>query len=105
MKRCCCCKRCSSNDIYFADIMQFAIEYSAIIIDVRSRQEFDEWHVDGSINIPLWDIKIKVPEILKNKNKCIVVYCSSGIRSKKAQRILLSMGYENVYNVCDGFYG
>ena len=46
----------------------------------------------------------KYPTIVKNKNEYIVLYCTSGIRSKKAQNILISMGYTNVYNLISEFY-
>ncbi|MBP3502988.1 MAG: rhodanese-like domain-containing protein [Clostridia bacterium] len=79
--------------------------YSAILLDVRSRQEFKEGHIDGAINIPLCDVKKEVPKRITDKNKYIIVYCTSGIRSKKAQKILNSMGYKNVYNLISGFKG
>ena len=75
---------------------------SAILIDVRSKQEFNEGHFNGAINIPLNDINI-ITDKVKDKNKYIILYCSSGIRSKKAQKILISDGYMNVYNLVDGY--
>lgn len=75
---------------------------SAILIDVRSKQEFNEGHFDGAINIPLNNINI-ITDKVKDKNKYIILYCSSGIRSKKAQEILISDGYMNVYNLADGY--
>ena len=77
-------------------------ENGAIIIDVRSKQEYEEGHVDGSILIPEYEMRKEVEKIIKDKNKNIVVYCSSGGRSKKAQKILNKMGYENVYNLYNG---
>jgi rhodanese-related sulfurtransferase len=76
----------------------------AIVIDVRSPQEYEEGHINGAILIPEYTINYKIQEKLNNKDVEIVVYCSSGIRSKKAQRKLLKMGYKNVYNVYEGFF-
>ena len=104
MIRRCCCKRYYDDDIYFKDIDRFVGEYSAIIIDVRSVQEYKESHVNGAINIPVWDIAKNISTVIKNKNQYIVLYCSSGIRSKKAQRILKKLGYKNVFNVNEGFF-
>ena len=74
----------------------------AKIVDVRSPQEYKENHIDGAILIPEYELKIKAKEILLNNNETIVVYCSSGIRSKRAQQILNKMGYNNVFNLYNG---
>lgn len=64
-----------------------------ILIDVRSRQEFFESHINGAINIPLMNIK----KYNFDKNQAIILYCNAGIRSLKAKKILESKGYQNVY--------
>lgn len=74
----------------------------AIIVDVRSPQEYKEGHIDGAICIPEYEIEKTAEKILKNKNDIIVVYCSTGHRSKKAQAELEKMGYNNVLNVYGG---
>lgn len=79
-------------------------KYPTIIVDVRSEQEFKEGHINGAINIPLYKVKSDFQKKIKNKNEYIVLYCTSGIRSKKAQNILISMGYTNVYNLISEFY-
>lgn len=72
------------------------------IIDVRSKQEYEEGHLNGAILIPEYEIKEKIKNIVKNKNEKILVYCSSGLRSKQAQEELINLGYKNVYNLKDG---
>ena len=67
------------------------IEYK--IIDVRSKNEYRENHLTGSVNIPLSDIKQKIEKIVPNKDRKILLYCQSGLRSKKAIRILEKLGY------------
>lgn len=71
----------------------------AILLDVRSPQEFAEGHLTGAVLIPSYEIKKKAKQILKDKTKTIIVYCSSGYRSRKAQKILKELGYEKVYNI------
>ena len=71
----------------------------AILLDVRSSQEYKEGHLNGAISLPEYEIKENVETILKNKKEIIIVYCSSGSRSKKAQKELIEMGYETVYNL------
>ena len=103
IKRCCCYKRCAENDISYNEMINLLNKYSAILLDVRSNQEFKEGHFDGAINVPLCDIKKKIQKKISNKNKYIIAYCTSGIRSKKAQKILNSIGYKNVYNLVSGY--
>ena len=74
----------------------------AIIVDVRSSQEYLEGHLKGSINIPYYEINKNVNNILKDKNKEIVLYCQSGERSLQAYKKLINLQYKNVYNLYRG---
>lgn len=60
----------------------------------------DIW--DGAINIPLYKLLECYEYKLKDKNKIIVIYCQSGIRSKKAIKILFKKGFKNLYNLKGG---
>lgn len=71
----------------------------AEIIDVRSKSEYNEGHLDGAINIPEYELKNKISA---QKDKTIVVYCISGYRSKRAYIKLKKWGYLNVYNLYGG---
>ena len=71
-----------------------------LLIDVRSKKEYLEGHLNGAINIPLSNIKENINEIEKDKK--ILLYCQSGLRSKKAFKILEDLGYKNVYNLKGG---
>ena len=88
------------------DIMQSEIKSimsnGAILIDVRSPQEYNEGHLDNSILLPEYEILKKIENIVPNKNTKLILYCSSGTRSKKAQEELEKMGYKNIYNVLNG---
>lgn len=72
------------------------------ILDVRSMQEYKEGHLGGSINIPVYDLPKEANRKIKNKKDIIIVYCSAGVRSKKAIQILKKMGYKNLYNIEGG---
>lgn len=72
------------------------------VIDVRSRREFREDHLNGSINIPLPDVKRNIEKYVQDKNKKILVCCQSGFRSAKAVEIIENLGYTNVYNLKGG---
>jgi phage shock protein E len=74
------------------------LDNGALLIDVRSKEEFDEGHIDGALNIP-WDktdaLKFAIGE---DKQRQVVFYCRSGNRAGKARAELESMGYTNVFN-------
>jgi phage shock protein E len=67
-----------------------------IIIDVRSPGEFASGHVANAINIPVSEINDKYHQI--NKDKMVILYCASGMRSGAAKRILKAKGFNNLYN-------
>ena len=73
-----------------------AEEAGFIILDVRSRQEYDEGHIPGAVCIPNETIGEKeIPE-LPDKDQTILVYCRSGRRSKEASEKLAALGYTGV---------
>lgn len=63
----------------------------AVILDVRTRNEYVAGHVQHSINIPLSELKTKIAEI-KNLEKPVITCCKSGVRSAKARNYLNSVG-------------
>ena len=77
----------------------------AILLDVRSPQEYEEGHLDGAINIPLYELEKCCSCKLKDKEKLTIVYCQSGIRSRKAIAILKRCGFKNLYNLSNGLDG
>ena len=85
-----------------ADINQGVKEYSttngAILLDVRTPDEYRQGHIPGSKNVPLQSID-KVTVMINNKATPIFVHCLSGARSRQAAAILQQMGYTNVKNI------
>ncbi len=73
------------------------IANGAIVIDVRTKNEFAGGNVEGSVNIPLDQLSSGMKK-LKDKKKTIITCCASGMRSASAKALLISMGYKNVYN-------
>ena len=69
-----------------------------IILDVRTKDEFDTGHIEGAILIPDDKIEEKAEEILTDKSAVILVYCRSGRRSALASASLAQLGYTNVYD-------
>ena len=84
------------------DINQGVQEYKnaagAVLLDVRTPQEYREGHIPGSQNVPLQQLD-KVEEVTENKATVLYVYCRSGARSRQAVSLLKHMGYTNVHNI------
>lgn len=92
-------KRClEQNDINKTQLQQI-IQEGAILIDVRSPQEYKEEHINGAINIPLYEIKKQIKTKIPEPTQKIIVYCDKGGRSKKAQKELKKLGYQKIYNL------
>lgn len=72
------------------------IENGALVIDVRTRGEFDSGHIEGAINIPYDVIARAIDQRTTDKTASIIVYCRSGNRSSHAKRSLIQTGYTNV---------
>jgi rhodanese-related sulfurtransferase len=72
------------------------IKDGAIIIDVRTKGEYQQGHIKGSQNIPLDVLSSNLSKL--NKEKTIITCCASGMRSAQAKSILLSNGFSNVHN-------
>jgi phage shock protein E len=73
------------------------IKAGALIVDVRSVDEFEEEHYPNSLNIPVNQMQARIDEF-GEKNKPVVVYCASGSRSAYAAMILKTVGYSDVTN-------
>lgn len=74
-------------------------EKGIIILDVRTRKEYESGHIQNSVLIPVDKLKDNALENLKDKETPIFVYCRSGNRSVTAANILVNLGYKNVYNL------
>ncbi len=68
----------------------------AIILDVRTENEFKAGHIDGSINISLGTIRKRYVEL--DSSKTYITCCSHGLRSVKVETILKEKGFKNVFN-------
>lgn len=75
---------------------------NVILLDVRSHQEYEEGHLNGAINIPTYDLYREAPKILMDKDTIIIAYCTVGLRSENAIKILRKMGYKNLYHLDGG---
>ena len=88
----------NKKDINKNELERF-LKDGAVLVDVRSPQEYREGHLKGAILVPEYEIISKHLKTFKSKEETIILYCSNGLRSKKAQRKLEKLGYTNVYNL------
>ncbi len=79
-----------------ADVKE-KIRQGAVTIDVRTPSEYQSGHYTGAKNIPLQELQGRLTEI-GGKNKAIVIYCASGMRSAEAVKILTAAGFTDVTN-------
>lgn len=68
-----------------------------IILDVRTKEEYNTSHLKDAINIPYDEIENTISGVSTDKNKIIMVYCQSGKRALTAVETLVELGYKNVY--------
>lgn len=71
----------------------------AVIVDVRSEQEFLGGRVDGAVNIPLDRVVEGVSAAYPDRSTVFLCHCAGGVRSANAVRQLRSAGYANSYNL------
>lgn len=69
-----------------------------LILDVRTKEEYDAGHIPSAILLPNEEIGIEAPELLPDKDAQILIYCRSGRRSAEAAYKLVALGYTGVYD-------
>jgi len=74
------------------------IESGALVLDVRTREEFDEGHLQDAVNIPWEDTDAIIKAIGSDQQRQVVVYCGSGKRAGKVLDALTEAGYDNIFN-------
>ena len=70
----------------------------AVLVDVRTPEEYKDGHIPGSHNVPLQQLD-KIAGAAENMDTALYVYCHSGARSRQATALLRRMGYTNVHNI------
>lgn len=79
-------------------IAQYKTTANAVLLDVRTPQEYREGHIPNSINCPLQTLD-DIEFMVSSKETPLFVYCRSGARSRQAVMLLQSKGYTNVTNI------
>ena len=74
----------------------------AALLDVRETREFTEGKVPGAIHVPLSQLKDRVEELAKFRERPVIAYCSRGQRSRGAGAVLQKAGFTQLYNLAGG---
>lgn len=84
-----------------------------LLVDVREPYEYDVMHIEGSLLVPRgilesaceWDYEETIPELVRAREREVVVVCRSGQRSVLAAHSLQVLGYKNVASLATGLRG
>lgn len=99
-----CFSGCSSDSdnslISYMDAKEMIINNGAVMVDVRTEDEYNEKHIDGSVLLTLDTInEDNVLSVVASKDTPIIVYCQSGNRSSQALSKLEALGFTEVYDL------
>lgn len=91
-------QRGGANEVMSYEELKNKLDSKAhfVLVDVRTKEEFDAGHIPTAILLPYDEIDAKAMTVLPDKEKEIVVYCRSGRRSAIAKKALLALRYTNV---------
>lgn len=90
----------SEVNVSIEDALTMWQNKEAVIIDVRTHEEYRDGHIPGVALIPLDQLSNRMNEVPKDKK--VLIICRSGNRSAKGTSLLRSNGFDNVYNVTGG---
>jgi len=76
-----------------------------LLLDVRTRGEFDNGHIKNALLIPVQELQRRVGELAAYKHSDILIYCATGNRSTVASKILIDNGFKRITNMRHGIYG
>ncbi len=92
-----------AQDMPITDFSAETLKEGALLVDVRTPEEFGQGHLEGALNIDWFapDFASRWEGI--DKDKTIYVYCKVGGRSAKAAQKLDSLGFRHVVNLTGGY--
>lgn len=76
-----------------------------VILDVRTKAEFQDGHINGSVNLDYKDGAFKEKLSGLDTSATYIVYCRSGRRSSEAAEIMQEMGFTDIYHLEEGVLG
>lgn len=87
------------KDITAREARKIIDEQKGVLIDIRTREEYDEGHIEGCEFIPLNALGYEVEGVVEDYDTPIILYCRSGQRTKVAAAVLSELGYTAIYDI------
>jgi phage shock protein E len=88
----------NGNDIEAAKKAWVMVDKGALLVDVRSKEEFDTGHLEGALNINWDNFDALIAAIGDDHQRPVVFYCRTGNRVGKSIKELENRGYTNIFN-------
>ena len=79
-------------------IREFQAAEGAVLLDVRSREEYDRKHIEPSCSLPLKELG-RAGSVIPDTDTPVYIYAYGGEQSARAAARLEKMGYRNVHNI------
>ena len=77
---------------------EIEIKPDAVLIDVRTIQEWNTGHLESAIFLPVAQFPGSIERIVPDKSQQVILYCKSGVRARKMMKLMQNLGYDNVLN-------
>ncbi len=81
------------------DIARRHLAAGALVIDVRSPEEFRAGHLPQAVNLDLGALRAELPRLVPDRNRVLLLHCLSGGRSALGRRVARNLGYAQVFNL------
>ena len=94
-----------TNDIDIYEFRKKMVSEKYVLVDVRTKKEFDDGHIENALNIDYFSTTFSDEISNIGLERPVLVYCRSGNRSGKSMRIMSDLGFKEVYNLIGGIKG
>lgn len=84
-----------------AQLPQIQARKSAVLVDIRSNEEYGKGHIEQSLSLPLDTLESNIKKLNKYRGKPVIIVCQSGMRAAKAASVLKKNQFEELY-ILDG---
>jgi len=94
-----------TNDIDIYEFRKKMVSEKYVLVDVRTKKEFDDGHIEDALNIDYFSDTFSDEISNIGLENPVLVYCRSGNRSGKSMKIMSDLGFKEVYNLIGGIKG
>ena len=74
-------------------------DQSLFVLDVRTPEEYAAGHLPGAVNIPSGELVVRIAELAHARERDVVVYCKTGVRTAAALEVLGKAGFERLFHL------